>query len=109
MWGACGWIGAGAGGNIWFTEEGARKVVKVTPSGSFTEYPIPSGYEGPESITAGPDGNLWFLEYGGLKVAKMTTSGTFTEYRVSPVPSTTDYAPGSITAGSDWGDCGDYG
>jgi virginiamycin B lyase len=31
----------------------------------------------------------------------MTTSGAFTEYRVSPVPPTTDYAPGSIAAGSD--------
>jgi len=72
-------------------------VTKVTPSGAFTEYPIPSGGVGPAGIAAGPDGNLWFTEWRVNQVAKVTTSGVFTEY---PVP-TASSTPWGIAAGPD--------
>jgi hypothetical protein len=71
--------------------------VKVTTSGTFTEYPLPTADGGPASIAAGPDGNMWFTENNSNKVARVTTTGVFTEY---PVP-TTDSHPSGIAAGPD--------
>jgi virginiamycin B lyase len=88
-------------------------VAKVTTSGSFTEYTIPTVpaspgefTPGPAGITAGPDGNLWFTDPFSNKVARVTTSGIFTEYSIpgtvqmSPALPTSGY-PASITAGPD--------
>src|ERR1700681_2777349 len=55
-------IAAGPDGNLWFTEENLNKVAKVTTSGVFTEYVIPTANSGPYDIATGPDGNLWFTE-----------------------------------------------
>jgi virginiamycin B lyase len=108
-------IAAGPDGNIWFTERfgvpgliqrggpasGTRttvgKVAKVTTSGTFTEYTIPTVDTSPGGITAGPDCNLWFTDQGTNKVVKVTTSGSFTEYTIPTAHS----APGAITTGPD--------
>lgn len=58
---------AGPDGNMWFTENAAGKVGKLTVKGLFTEYNVaPGGILG--GITRGPDGMLWFLvsTTGGL-------------------------------------------
>ena len=57
-------------------------MAKVTPSGTVTEYPIPTSGSLSGGIVAGPDGRLWFTELSGNKLAKVTTSGSFTEYTV---------------------------
>ena len=58
-------ITSGPDGNLWFTEShilsvGANEIGRITPSGTITEFPIPTSYGAPTGITAGPDGNLWF-------------------------------------------------
>jgi len=55
----------GPDGNVWFTDLGAGKVGKITPSGTITEYGglSPSAFF-PYGITAGPDGKMWFTEPG---------------------------------------------
>jgi streptogramin lyase len=90
-------IEAGPDGNLWFTEQNANKVAKVTTSGSLTEYPVPTASSGPFGIAKGPDGNLWFTEQNANKVAKVTTSGVVTEY---PIP-TSSSGPFGIAAGPD--------
>ena len=40
----------------------ANKIGRITPTGTITEYPLPTAYSGPGGIAAGPDGNLWFTE-----------------------------------------------
>src|SRR6266436_741926 len=50
-------ITLGPDGNLWFTESRADQIGKITPNGSITEYPLPSGVA--SGIAAGPDGNLW--------------------------------------------------
>src|SRR5438128_2358664 len=66
-------ITAGPDGNLWFTESNANQIGRITTSGGFTEFPLPTtcgssfGCE-PIGITAGPDGNLWFTEGGGNKI-----------------------------------------
>lgn len=93
---APGYIAAGRGGELWFTEYGGNNVAKVTASGEITEHPIPSANAYPEAITLGPDGNIWFTESGTDKVAKVTPSGAITEY-----PTSRGAVPHGITAGPD--------
>jgi streptogramin lyase len=90
-------IAAGPDGNLWFTEEGAGKIGKITPAGAITEYgPLPAKSE-PYGITAGPgeEKALWFTDKGTGKIGKITTSGTLSEYAVG------GSEPLGITAGPD--------
>src|SRR5437588_6350752 len=52
-------ITAGPDGNLWFIESNVNKIGRITPTGTVTEFDIPTAGD-PSSITAGPDGNLWF-------------------------------------------------
>jgi virginiamycin B lyase len=56
-------IAAGADGNLWFTENYANQVARITPGGVVTEVPVPTPAGGPYGITRGPDGNIWFTEF----------------------------------------------
>jgi virginiamycin B lyase len=70
----------GPDGNVWFTEFWVGKVVRMTPAGVVTEFPLPT--PNPRGIVAGPDHNLWLVE-GGLQhesIARMTITGEVTEY-----------------------------
>ena len=90
-------ITAGPDGNLWFTENLANKIGRITTDGMITEFSIPTNSSHPEGITAAPDGNLWFTEYSGQKIGKITTAGVFTEY---PLPTGGSY-PIDITTGPD--------
>jgi streptogramin lyase len=100
----------GPDGAIWFTESdqgdddtrrGVRrmggKVGRMTTSGTFTEFAIPTADSAPGSITAGPDGALWFTEGKGNKIGRVSTSGAFTEYALPSARS----GPARITVGPD--------
>jgi streptogramin lyase len=65
-------ITAGPDGNLWFTD-GAGEIGRITPSGSFSTFHIPTASSRAEGITRGPDGNLWFTEEGGGKIGRITT------------------------------------
>lgn len=88
-------IASGPDGNIWFTERIRNAIVKLTPSGMFTFYTIPTTGANPAGITAGPDGALWFAEFGGLKIGRIDVLGNITEF--GPVTG----SPDRITAGPD--------
>lgn len=59
----------GADGNLWFSayifnSSGSTtgvEVGKVTPSGTFTEYPLPSQDNAIFELSVGADGNMWFV------------------------------------------------
>jgi virginiamycin B lyase len=100
----------GPDGALWFTESdqadddtrrGVRrvggKVGRMTMSGVFTEYAIPTADSAPGSIAAGPDGALWFTEGKGNKIGRVSTSGAFTEYALPTARS----GPAGITVGPD--------
>ena len=57
-------IAQGPDGNMWFTENGAGQIARITTDGSLTEYTDPAcGHgPGPVGIAPGPDGNLWFAD-----------------------------------------------
>jgi streptogramin lyase len=52
----------------------------MTPTGEFTEFPIPTPNSGPTGIATGPDGNLWFTETSAGKIGRITTGGTVSEF-----------------------------
>ena len=66
-------ITSGPGGNLWFTEEIGNVIGRITPSGSFSGFGIPTAKSRPEGITTGPDGNLWFTEENVSKIGRITT------------------------------------
>jgi streptogramin lyase len=67
-------ITAGPDGNLWFTEFNMGAIGRITPSGSFSTFHIPTAKSGPAGITAGPDGNVWFTESSTSKIGRVTTS-----------------------------------
>jgi virginiamycin B lyase len=64
-------ITEGPDGNLWFTEWSGNKIGRITPSGTVTEFTIPTAASSPNGIVAGPDGNIWFTETDGGKVASI--------------------------------------
>jgi streptogramin lyase len=91
-------IAPGTDGNLWFTEYIGNKIGKITPSGSITEYVVPTPGASLAGIAAGPDGSLWFAERFGGKIGRITTSGAITEY---VIPTTGSATPYFIAAGPD--------
>jgi virginiamycin B lyase len=59
-------IVGGPDGNIWFAE--GPKIGRMTPSGTLTEFTVPTANAGAWGITVGPDGNLWFTENATNKI-----------------------------------------
>ena len=57
-------VTAGAGGDLWFTENAADKIGRMRPDGSMVgEYEIPTSGSGARAIVAAPDGRLFFSQY----------------------------------------------
>ena len=90
-------IAAGSDGALWFTENTADQVGRVTTTGGFTELAPPTAFSSPAGIAPGPDGALWFTEQTTSRIGRVTTGGSFTEY---PIP-TPDSLPADIAAGPD--------
>ncbi len=115
-------ITRGSDGNLWFTENGAGKIGRMTPSGVVTSFALPQVSPPPGSpagtadttpqptaITAGPDGALWFTGIPG-EIGRITTAGVVAEFALPAVPPPAGSKPGtastlvtatSITAGPD--------
>jgi virginiamycin B lyase len=92
-------ITAGPDGALWFTEQSANKIGRVTTAGVITEFAVPTAGSSPTAIVAGPDGNLWFTENTGNQIGRITTTGTITEFAIP----TANSQPYAITVGSHGG------
>jgi streptogramin lyase len=103
-------ITTGSDGNLWFTENGAGKIGRMTPAGAVTSFALPqvpppagsaagtaSTTPHPTAITAGPDGALWFTGIPG-EIGRITTAGVVTEFALPAVPPPAGSKPG--TAGT---------
>jgi streptogramin lyase len=102
-------ITTGSDGNLWFTENGAGKIGRMTPSGVVTSFalpqvPPPAGSPAgtaattphPTDITAGPDGALWFVGIPG-EIGRITTTGVVTEFPLPAVPPPSGSKPGTAS------------
>jgi virginiamycin B lyase len=75
----------GREGDLWFSEERAGAIGRMTPSGEFTVHRLPAGRR-PSAIVLGAEGNLWFSERRGGRVGRITPTGAVTEF---PAPGKT--------------------
>jgi streptogramin lyase len=71
-------ITAGPDGALWFAENNANKIGRITVAGVVTEFPIPTANSAPSGITTGPDGALWFTENGANKIGRLRIVPTAT-------------------------------
>ena len=92
-------LAVGPDGALWFTEENAHAIGRITTSGTITEFQLQTPFAGPSEITAGPDGALWFTEFGANppRIGRITTAGELNESFQLPSGS----GPDGITAGPD--------
>lgn len=88
-------ITRGPDGDLWFAEELASKVARITPNGTITEYSVTGGVV---DLWAGQGDDLWFTEMSANLVGKIDTdTGQVTEYAVP----TSGAGPNGITLGAD--------
>ncbi|HEX5610464.1 MAG TPA: hypothetical protein VFX45_10290 [Solirubrobacterales bacterium] len=86
----------GSDGALWFTEEAASALGRITDGGTVGELPLPPG-AGPAGIVAGPDGALWVAASTGNSILRVTTRGDVASF---PLPNPGS-APSSIAVGPD--------
>jgi streptogramin lyase len=88
----------GSDGNLWFDNAGGagNAIVKMTPTGNATRYPLPTLGSIADNMVLGPDGDIWFSDQGTTSIGKIAPSGTISEY-----PITGSAFPTNITVGSD--------
>jgi streptogramin lyase len=68
---------------LWFTEQAANAIGRITIKGSYTAYPTNYEYVDPSGIAAGPDGNLWFTDFSGRGViGRLKLTGHFKFFKV---------------------------
>lgn len=89
-------IAAGSDGALWFTENSADRIGRITTSGTVTEFALAAG-SAPLNIALGADGAMWFTESTGNKIGRITPAGTIAEF---PLP-TAGSSPRDIALGSD--------
>jgi hypothetical protein len=68
-------IAAGPDGALWFTEQNADKIGRVTTGVMFNEFALPTVPSQPRGIAAGPDGALWFTELNTNKIGQTFSFG----------------------------------
>jgi virginiamycin B lyase len=89
-------MSTGSDGALWFAEDQAHQIGRVTTAGAFTEYPVPFTNAALETVAPGPDGALWFVDGDNNQIVRVAVDGTFSAY---PVPTLND--PVGIAVGPD--------
>jgi virginiamycin B lyase len=97
--GDVGGMATGADGNIWITENAPGAVLKVTPGGKVSPFPLAKNAQA-GAITKGPDGNMWFVDASGGKVDQITTGGQIKSFAI-PKYQGHSLTPQFIAAGAD--------
>ncbi|MBI4518167.1 MAG: choice-of-anchor D domain-containing protein [Deltaproteobacteria bacterium] len=92
----------GPDANVWFVEQGQSpgNVGRITPDGSFAEFPVSlvSPYlSSPLGIASGRDGAVWFTEQEANLIGRLTPDGQLAEFQIP----TTNSNPLGITSGPD--------
>lgn len=96
-------IVSGPDKNLWIAEPGLDQIARMTTSGAFTVYHVPTANAG-LAITTVPGtvdatSALWFTETSANKIARISTSGSVTEYSVPTAmaqPTGITYCPTTV-------------
>ena len=73
-------IVGGSDGNLWFAEDKANRIARVTASGNVKEFAILTPDSRPAMMVLGPDGNVWFTQPQARKIGSITAGGYITEF-----------------------------
>jgi virginiamycin B lyase len=90
-------ITVGADGNLWMSRGGEGEILRMTPSGALTAFPLPVPGRDPTGITTAADGNVWFTERLGHQIGRISPSGEIVEFGI-PGPGS---GPMDIAAAAD--------
>src|SRR5438105_5436498 len=82
-------------GKVWFSESGAGRIGRATPSGAPAAFDVPFGHR-PGAVTVGQDGNVWFTEPDDDRIGRIKHTGAIAEF-----PTPAQASPYDITAASD--------
>ena len=75
-------IRTGMDGNLWLgvlLSSGPGRIVRVTPGGQITEFPLTDPAGSAIDLTPGPDGAIWFTEPSASKIGRITIYGVLTD------------------------------
>jgi hypothetical protein len=101
-------IVTGSDHNLWITEPGINKIARMTPTGTVTQFKIPTANSGADRITYGYDTAQYFTETAANKIGRIGVKGHITEYAIPTANSQpTGITPCAPTASQ--GNCGTYG
>ncbi len=90
-------IAVGPDRALWFSEDRANRIGRMTTDGEFSSFPLPTGAAGPMTIAPGPDGACWFSLRQGGAIGSIAPEGSIS---IHPLPRP-DAAPFGIAAGPD--------
>ena len=93
----------GPDGNLYFTEQLAGKIGRITTNGVITETAISPTNTQPINITTGPDGALWFTQASSNALGRIDTNLNITQFVLPTNNSAEAIAdePNGITLGKD--------
>jgi streptogramin lyase len=99
-------ITAGPDGNLWFTEQTAGNVARITPSGNVTEFALPNECHStigdhPEGIVSGPGGDLWLAAPGCGALESVSTNGSAQTHPIAATGDCYQPEPHALTTGPD--------
>lgn len=83
---AAGSMTLGGDGALWFTDPQNNAIGRMSTSGAFSEYPLPSSnalgepWFGLWQIATACDGSVWFTEPNAGKIARIDAAGTIAEF-----------------------------
>ena len=61
----------GPDGNLWFTENGASMIGRITPAGTVSAWPVTAN-SNVTGIASAPPGTVWFTEQASNKIGRVT-------------------------------------
>ncbi len=70
-------IAAGPDGSVWFTDPAARRVGRVSPTGTIREHSLAVV---PFGLATGADGDLWFTAPGAAAIGRISPAGKVREF-----------------------------
>lgn len=80
-------IRTGPDGNLWLGVTaliGRSPMIRLTPDGVVTQFPLLNASDAVLDVVAGPDGAMWFTMEEGNRIGRITTSGAIAEYDLQP-------------------------
>jgi streptogramin lyase len=80
---------------LWFSEQAANRLARITTDGDIFEYPLPTPSSQPVGLAEGPDGAVWFAEFAANKIGRLDV--TSVGKPAAPGRRSTDPPPNQFT------------